>query len=69
MGHKDDGRAGLSMNIGEDVEHGRTQMHIKIGQRLVEQDYIGARDQTASQGNTLALAAGKSIHAPCRIVA
>ena len=49
------------MKLGNLNTHLSSQLCIQVGQRLVHQEYLGAADNGASHGNTLSLAAGKSL--------
>lgn len=59
VGDVDDGRAGALVKGGELVLHRGPEMHVEIGEWLVEQYQRGRGDQAARQGHALALAAGE----------
>ena len=52
-------RAGARVEAGELVFHRRAQMHVEVGQRLVEQHQRGLGDQAARERHALALTAGQ----------
>ena len=71
MGDVDHAGAGAAVKVEELALHGSAQMHVEIGQRLVQQHHGRVGRKAAGQSNALALAAGqirrgaaaKSLHA------
>ena len=61
MGNVDNGGLQSLVKLGNLNTHLSSQLCIQVGQRLVHQEYLGAADNGASHGNTLSLAAGKSL--------
>ena len=61
MGNVDNGGLQSLVKLGNLNTHLTSQLCIQVGQRLVHQEYLGAADNGTSHGNTLSLAAGKSL--------
>ena len=57
----DDGGAQSLVKLGNLGSHLNTELGIQVGQRLVHQEYLGASDDCTAHGDTLSLAAGKSL--------
>ena len=57
--HVDEGRADLAMEAGKLLLHGLAQVHVQIGERLVEQHDRRPHREAAGERDALALAAGE----------
>ena len=68
MGDVDEGRVQALVQRGDLRAHGRAQLCVKVGQRLVKQEYLRVADQSAAECNTLALTAGHCLRLTIQVL-
>ncbi|HJA11493.1 MAG TPA: LacI family transcriptional regulator [Candidatus Mediterraneibacter merdipullorum] len=59
VGNVDRGRSDLTVELADFGPHADAEFGVQVGERLVHKEYFGVLDDGASQGDSLALAAGK----------
>ena len=61
MGYVYEGGTNSLVDLGQLSSHGCTELGVQVGQRFVQQEYLGVTNDCTTQSNTLLLTTGQSL--------